>query len=64
MANSESFNSSEPDASKKPNQTQKVEVVVANPSSGEVNILGELSINACNELNISMIFTGKRHFLH
>ncbi len=22
------------------------------------------SINACNELNISMIFTGKRHFLH
>ncbi len=44
MANSESFNSSEPDASKKTNQTQKVEVVVANPSSGEVNILGELSI--------------------
>ena len=24
----------------------------------------ELSITACNELNISMIFTGKRHFLH
>ena len=22
------------------------------------------SINACNELGLSMIFTGKRHFLH
>ena len=24
----------------------------------------EDSINACNELGISMMFTGKRHFLH
>ena len=44
MANSDNFNSPEPEASKNTNQTQKVEVVVANPSSGEVNILGELSI--------------------
>ncbi len=28
------------------------------------SIKDELSISACDELNISMIFTGKRHFLH
>ncbi len=28
------------------------------------SIKDELSIAACNELNISMIFTGRRHFLH
>ncbi len=28
------------------------------------SIRDNLSIEACNELNISMIFTGKRHFLH
>ena len=44
MANSDNLTSQETDSSKKTNQTQKVEVVVANPSAGEVNILGELSI--------------------
>ncbi len=43
MADSGRFNSQDSDSSKS-NQTQKVEVVVANPSNGEVNILGELSI--------------------
>ena len=43
MANSDNFTSQESGPSKS-NQTQKVEVVVANPSAGEVNILGELSI--------------------
>ena len=28
------------------------------------SIKDDLSINACNELGISMIFTGRRHFLH
>ena len=28
------------------------------------SIKDELSIKACVELNIPMIFTGKRHFLH
>ncbi len=28
------------------------------------SIKDDLSIKACNELNISMIFTGRRHFLH
>ncbi len=28
------------------------------------SIKDELSITACDELNIAMIFTGKRHFLH
>ncbi len=44
MANTDNLTSQESSSSKNGNQTQKVEVVVANPSSGEVNILGELSI--------------------
>ncbi len=43
MADSDKFDSQNSDSSNS-NQTQKLEVVVANPSAGEVNILGELSI--------------------
>ncbi len=43
MTDSDKFNSQQFEASN-PKQSQKVEVVVAGPSDGEVNILGELSI--------------------
>ena len=43
MADSDKFNSQE-SVSSGSNNPQKVEVVVANPSNGEVNILGELAI--------------------
>ncbi len=42
MTDSGNFNSQESNSSS--NQRQKVEVVVASPSEGEVNILGELAI--------------------
>ena len=42
MTDSGNLNSKQ--ASSSENQRQKLEVVVASPSEGEVNILGELSI--------------------